>query len=408
MGAIWEKEVRAARPRSRMAKKATGKGKQQTAAEVGKEKALEMALQQIRKDFGESALMKLGDKKGMSVEVVSTGNIAVDTALGVGGLPRGRITEIYGPESSGKTTLALHCVAEVQKTGGTAAYIDAEHALDPVYAQKLGVDIDELFVSQPDSGEQALDITEALVRSGAIDIVVIDSVAALVPKAEIEGDMGDSHVGLQARLMSQALRKLTGVIARTGAIAIFINQLREKVGQMGYGSPETTTGGKALKFYASVRIDVRKIETLKGSDGQPIGSRTRIKIVKNKVAPPFKQVEVDMMYGEGMSAIGSIMDMAIDRDMIKKSGAWFSYNDMRIGQGRENAKKYLKDNPEVRTEIEEALRRELADELAVDGGAPASMNAREDDDADTDSDDVERIMDETMISDDDLEDDIGF
>ena len=408
MGAIWKKEVRAARPRSRMAKKATGKGKQQTAAEVGKEKALEMALQQIRKDFGESALMKLGDKKGMSVEVVSTGNIAVDTALGVGGLPRGRITEIYGPESSGKTTLALHCVAEVQKTGGTAAYIDAEHALDPVYAQKLGVDIDELFVSQPDSGEQALDITEALVRSGAIDIVVIDSVAALVPKAEIEGDMGDSHVGLQARLMSQALRKLTGVIARTGAIAIFINQLREKVGQMGYGSPETTTGGKALKFYASVRIDVRKIETLKGSDGQPIGSRTRIKIVKNKVAPPFKQVEVDMMYGEGMSAIGSIMDMAIDRDMIKKSGAWFSYNDMRIGQGRENAKKYLKDNPEVRAEIEEALRRELADELAVDGGAPASMNAREDDDADTDSDDVERIMDETMISDDDLEDDIGF
>lgn len=408
MGAIWEKEVRAARPRSRMAKKATGKGKQQTAAEVGKEKALEMALQQIRKDFGESALMKLGDKKGMSVEVVSTGNIAVDTALGVGGLPRGRITEIYGPESSGKTTLALHCVAEVQKTGGTAAYIDAEHALDPVYAQKLGVDIDELFVSQPDSGEQALDITEALVRSGAIDIVVIDSVAALVPKAEIEGDMGDSHVGLQARLMSQALRKLTGVIARTGAIAIFINQLREKVGQMGYGSPETTTGGKALKFYASVRIDVRKIETLKGSDGQPIGSRTRIKIVKNKVAPPFKQVEVDMMYGEGMSAIGSIMDMAIDRDMIKKSGAWFSYNDMRIGQGRENAKKYLKDNPEVRAEIEEALRRELADELAVDGGAPASMNAREDDDADTDSDDVERIMDEIMISDDDLEDDIGF
>ncbi|MGI6183985.1 MAG: recombinase RecA [Candidatus Fimadaptatus sp.] len=391
-----------------MAKKATGKGKQQTAAEVGKEKALEMALQQIRKDFGESALMKLGDKKGMNVEVVSTGNIAVDTALGVGGLPRGRITEIYGPESSGKTTLALHCVAEVQKTGGTAAYIDAEHALDPAYAQKLGVDIDELFVSQPDSGEQALDITEALVRSGAIDIVVIDSVAALVPKAEIEGDMGDSHVGLQARLMSQALRKLTGVISRTGAIAIFINQLREKVGQMGYGSPETTTGGKALKFYASVRIDVRKIETLKGSDGQPIGSRTRIKIVKNKVAPPFKQVEVDMMYGEGMSAIGSIMDMAIDRDMIKKSGAWFSYNDMRIGQGRENAKKYLRDNPEVCAEIEEALRRELADELAVDGGAPASMNAREDEDADADSDDVERIMDETMISDDDLEDDIGF
>ena len=356
-----------------MAKKSTGKAKAQTAAEVGKEKALEMALQQIRKDFGESALMKLGDKKCMQVDAVSTGNIAIDAALGVGGLPRGRITEIYGPESSGKTTLALHCVAEVQKAGGTAAYIDAEHALDPIYAQKLGVNIDELFVSQPDSGEQALDITEALVRSGAIDIVVIDSVAALVPKAEIEGDMGDSHVGLQARLMSQALRKLTGVIARTNAIAIFINQLREKVGQMGYGSPETTTGGKALKFYASVRIDVRKIETLKGSDGTPIGSRTRVKIVKNKVVPPFRQVEVDMMYGEGISNVGSIMDMAIERDMIKKSGAWFSYNDMRIGQGRENAKKYLKENPEICGAIEEELRKELSAALA-ENSVPAGMS----------------------------------
>lgn len=387
-----------------MAKKSTGKAKAQTAAEVGKEKALEMALQQIRKDFGESALMKLGDKKCMQVDAVSTGNIAIDAALGVGGLPRGRITEIYGPESSGKTTLALHCVAEVQKAGGTAAYIDAEHALDPIYAQKLGVNIDELFVSQPDSGEQALDITEALVRSGAIDIVVIDSVAALVPKAEIEGDMGDSHVGLQARLMSQALRKLTGVIARTNAIAIFINQLREKVGQMGYGSPETTTGGKALKFYASVRIDVRKIETLKGSDGTPIGSRTRVKIVKNKVAPPFRQVEVDMMYGEGISNVGSIMDMAIERDMIKKSGAWFSYNDMRIGQGRENAKKYLKENPEICGEIEEELRKELSAALA-ENSVPAGMSVGDETD---DEDDVEQIMDETNISDDDLEDDIGF
>ena len=387
-----------------MAKKSTGKAKAQTAAEVGKEKALEMALQQIRKDFGESALMKLGDKKCMQVDAVSTGNIAIDAALGVGGLPRGRITEIYGPESSGKTTLALHCVAEVQKAGGTAAYIDAEHALDPIYAQKLGVNIDELFVSQPDSGEQALDITEALVRSGAIDIVVIDSVAALVPKAEIEGDMGDSHVGLQARLMSQALRKLTGVIARTNAIAIFINQLREKVGQMGYGSPETTTGGKALKFYASVRIDVRKVETLKGSDGTPIGSRTRVKIVKNKVAPPFRQVEVDMMYGEGISNVGAIMDRAIERDMIKKSGAWFSYNDMRIGQGRENAKKYLKENPEICGAIEEELRKELSAALA-ENSVPAGMSVGDETD---DEDDVEQIMDETNISDDDLEDDIGF
>ena len=389
-----------------MAKKSAGKAKQQTAAEVGKEKALEMALQQIRKDFGESALMKLGDKKCMQVDAVSTGNIAIDAALGVGGLPRGRITEIYGPESSGKTTLALHCVAEVQKAGGTAAYIDAEHALDPIYAQKLGVNIDELFVSQPDSGEQALDITEALVRSGAIDIVVIDSVAALVPKAEIEGDMGDSHVGLQARLMSQALRKLTGVIARTNAIAIFINQLREKVGQMGYGSPETTTGGKALKFYASVRIDVRKIETLKGSDGLPIGSRTRVKIVKNKVAPPFRQVEVDMMYGEGISNVGSIMDMAIERDMIKKSGAWFSYNDMRIGQGRENARKYLKDNPNVCAEIEDKIRAELKEALDANS-VPAGMSVGDEVD-DDDDEDAESIMDETEIAEDDLEDDIGF
>lgn len=389
-----------------MAKKATSKSKLQTASEVGKERALEMALAQIKKEFGESALMKLGDQKHMQVDVVSTGNIAVDAALGVGGLPRGRIIEIYGPESSGKTTLALHCVAQVQKGGGTAAYIDAEHALDPQYAQNLGVDISELFVSQPDSGEQALDITEALVRSGAIDIVVIDSVAALVPRAEIEGDMGDSHVGLQARLMSQALRKLTGVIARTNAIAIFINQLREKVGQIGYGSPETTTGGKALKFYASVRIDVRKLETLKGTDGMPIGSRTKIKIVKNKVAPPFRQVEVDMMYGEGISNVGSILDMALERDIVKKSGAWFSYNDMRIGQGRENVKKFLKDNPTVCSEIESKLRAEMAEALASNA-MPVGVTSNDDDD-DDESTEAERIMDETTISDDELEDDLGF
>ncbi len=389
-----------------MAKKATGKSKLQTASEVGKERALEMALAQIKKEFGESALMKLGDQKHMQVDVVSTGNIAVDAALGVGGLPRGRIIEIYGPESSGKTTLALHCVAQVQKGGGTAAYIDAEHALDPQYAQNLGVDISELFVSQPDSGEQALDITEALVRSGAIDIVVIDSVAALVPRAEIEGDMGDSHVGLQARLMSQALRKLTGVIARTNAIAIFINQLREKVGQIGYGSPETTTGGKALKFYASVRIDVRKLETLKGTDGMPIGSRTKIKIVKNKVAPPFRQVEVDMMYGEGISNVGSILDMALERDIVKKSGAWFSYNDMRIGQGRENVKKFLKDNPTVCSEIESKLRAEMAEALASNA-MPVGVTSNDDDD-DDESTEAERSMDETTISDDELEDDLGF
>ena len=369
-----------------------------------KKRALDIALAGIEKQFGKGAVIRMGERAVRDIQVIPTGCLDLDMALGVGGVPRGRVVEIYGPESSGKTTVALHIVAEAQKMGGVAAFIDAEHALDPIYAQKLGVNIDELFVSQPDSGEQALDITEALVRSGAIDIVVIDSVAALVPKAEIEGDMGDSHVGLQARLMSQALRKLTGVIARTNAIAIFINQLREKVGQMGYGSPETTTGGKALKFYASVRIDVRKIETLKGSDGTPIGSRTRVKIVKNKVAPPFRQVEVDMMYGEGISNVGSIMDMAIERDMIKKSGAWFSYNDMRIGQGRENAKKYLKENPEICGAIEEELRKELSAALA-ENSVPAGMSVGDETD---DEDDVEQIMDETNISDDDLEDDIGF
>ncbi len=320
-----------------------------------RKKALEVALGKIEKDFGKGSVMKLGDASGkMQVEVIPTGCLPLDFALGVGGLPRGRIIEIYGPESSGKTTLALHVVAEAQKAGGTAAFIDAEHALDPVYAKALGVDIDELYIAQPDNGEQALDICEALVRSGAIDVVVIDSVAALVPRAEIEGDMGDSHVGLQARLMSQALRKLAGVISKTNAMAIFINQLREKVGVM-YGNPETTTGGKALKFYASVRIDVRKSEAIKnGAD--VIGNRTKIKIVKNKVAPPFRTVVVDMLFGEGISREGALLDMALERGFIKKSGAWFSYEEQRIGQGRDNTRKYIKEHPETYEAISKSLR----------------------------------------------------
>ena len=375
-----------------------------SAARADKKRAIETAMAQIEKLYGKGSIMRCGDEQAANVEAISTGSLALDLALGIGGLPKGRIVEIYGPESSGKTTLALHVLAQAQKAGGEVAFIDAEHALDIGYARALGVNIEEMLVSQPDTGEQALEITEALVRSGAIDVIVVDSVAALVPRAEIEGEMGDSFVGLHARLMSQALRKLAGAINKTNCIVIFINQLREKVGQMGYGSPETTTGGKALKFYASVRIDVRKIETLKGSDGTPIGSRTRVKIVKNKVAPPFRQVEVDMMYGEGISNVGSIMDMAIERDMIKKSGAWFSYNDMRIGQGRENAKKYLKENPEICGAIEEELRKELSAALA-ENSVPAGMSVGDETD---DEDDVEQIMDETNISDDDLEDDIGF
>ncbi|MBP3646610.1 MAG: recombinase RecA, partial [Clostridia bacterium] len=300
----------------------------------------------------------------MQVEAISTGSLSLDLALGVGGLPRGRVVEIYGPESSGKTTVALHCVAEAQKAGGVAAFIDAEHALDPVYAKKLGVNIDELYISQPDTGEQALEICEALVRSGAVDIVVIDSVAALVPRAEIEGEMGDSFVGLQARLMSQALRKLTGVISKTNAVAIFINQLREKVGVM-YGNPETTTGGRALKFYASVRLDVRRGEQLKNGT-EPIGNRTKVKVVKNKVAPPFKVAEFDIIYGEGISKWGSLLDMAVERDIIHKSGAWFSYEDQRIGQGRENARQFLRDNPDLADKIEKLLRDEAAAKLAGD------------------------------------------
>ena len=321
-----------------------------------KDKALEAALAQIEKQFGKGAIMKLGDsalKDGISV--IPTGCLELDYALGVGGVPRGRIIEIYGPESSGKTTVALHIVAESQKRGGTAAFIDAEHALDPVYARNLGVNVDELFVSQPDTGEQALEITETLVRSGAVDIVVVDSVAALVPKAEIEGDMGDSHVGLQARLMSQALRKLAGVIGKTNTVVIFINQLREKVGVM-YGNPETMTGGRALKYYASIRLDVRKVDSIKnGSD--VIGNRTRIKVVKNKVAPPFKTAEFDIVYGEGISKEGSLLDIAVDKKVIQKAGAWFSYGDMRIAQGRDNARTFLKENPELCAEIEAKVRK---------------------------------------------------
>ena len=342
-----------------------------------KEKALEVALSQIEKQFGKGAVMKLGDAGSrIAVSVISTGCIALDEALGVGGLPRGRIIEIFGPESSGKTTIALQAVAQSQKAGGTAAFIDAEHALDPVYAENLGVRVDDLYVSQPDTGEQALEITEALVRSGAIDIIVVDSVAALVPKAEIEGDMGDSHVGLQARLMSQALRKLAGAISKSNAIVIFINQLREKVGVL-YGNPETTTGGRALKFYASVRIDVRKGEALKnGAD--IVGSRTKIKIVKNKVAPPFKSCEVDMIFGEGLSREGSLLDLALEKGVIVKSGAWFSYGDMRIAQGRDNARLFLRDNPELCDEVDAKVREAVEkDRAAAQAAAEAKRAARQ-------------------------------
>ena len=319
-----------------------------------KRKALDAAMSQIEKQFGKGSVMKLGDYKSMNVEAISTGALNLDIALGIGGIPRGRIIEIYGPESSGKTTLALHAIAETQKLGGEAAFIDAEHALDPVYAKKIGVDIDNLIVSQPDTGEQALEIAEALIRSGAIDIVVVDSVAALVPKAEIDGDMGDSHIGLQARLMSQALRKLAGTINKTNAIIIFINQLREKVGVM-FGNPETTAGGRALKYYASVRMDIRRIEAIK-QDGEVIGNRTKVKIVKNKVAPPFREAEFDIVYGKGISKEGSVLDLAVDLGIIEKSGSWFSYNGEKIGQGRENIKKQLQDNPKFMEEVEKKVR----------------------------------------------------
>ena len=332
-----------------------------------KMKALEATLSSIEKEFGKGTVMKLGEKTAMQVDVVPTGCLDLDMALGVGGIPRGRIIEVFGPESSGKTTVALHVVAQVQKKGGAAAFIDAEHALDPAYAKNLGVNIDELYISQPNCGEDALEIAEALLRSGAIDIVVIDSVAALVPRAEIDGEMGDSFVGIQARLMSQAMRKLTGVVAKTNAIALFINQIREKVGVM-YGNPETTPGGRALKFYASVRLDVRRGEQLKNGS-EVIGNRTKVKVVKNKVAPPFRSCEFDLIYGQGISREGSLLDMAVAKDIIVKSGAWFSYNDQRIAQGRDNARQYLKDHPDVADEIDALLRQQMSQMTvpAVDG-----------------------------------------
>ena len=335
-----------------------------------REKALDLALAQIDRQFGKGSIMRLGDDTRPPVQVIPTGSLALDVALGIGGLPRGRVVEIYGPEASGKTTVALHAVASVQREGGNAAFIDAEHALDPVYAQALGVNTDDLLVSQPDTGEQALEIADMLVRSGGVDLIVIDSVAALVPKAEIEGDMGDSHVGLQARLMSQALRKITGALSATGTTAIFINQLREKIGVF-FGSPETTTGGKALKFYSSVRIDVRRIETLKEA-GQPVGNRTRAKIVKNKMAPPFKQAEFDIIYGKGVSREGSIIDMGVDCGVVRKSGSWFTYGKDQLGQGKENVRQFLVDNPQLADEIEAHILTELGIVPAAEGDETAS------------------------------------
>ena len=341
-----------------------------------RDKALDMALKSIEKSYGSGAVMKMGDRSNMAIESIPTGALALDVALGIGGIPRGRIAEIYGPESSGKTTLALHLVAEAQRNGGICAFIDAEHALDPVYAKAIGVDVDELLISQPDTGEQALEITDTLVRSGALDILVIDSVAALTPRAEIEGEMGQSHVGLQARLMSQALRKLAGNINKTGTICIFINQLREKIGVM-FGSPETTPGGRALKFYSSVRLDIRRIESIK--DGvEIVGNRTRVKVVKNKVAPPFRQAEFDIMYGEGISREGSVLDLSVEHEIIKKSGAWYTYEGEQMGQGRENAKKFLKDNPEIMVEITDRVMSTL---LPSDEEKAAAAEAAEAEDA---------------------------
>ncbi len=339
-----------------------------------RDKALELALAQIDKQYGKGSVMRLGDEERAPIQAVPTGAIALDVALGIGGLPRGRVVEIYGPESSGKTTVALHAVANAQAAGGIAAFIDAEHALDPEYAKKLGVDTDSLLVSQPDTGEQALEIADMLIRSGALDIVVIDSVAALVPRAEIEGEMGDSHVGLQARLMSQALRKLTSALHTSNTTAIFINQLREKVGIM-FGSPETTTGGKALKFYASVRLDVRRIETLKDG-GEPVGNRTRVKVVKNKVAPPFKQAEFDILYGIGISREGSLIDMGVDQGILRKSGAWYTYEGDQLGQGKENARRFLKDNPDIANEIEKRIKEKLGigPTLDAEEAAPAPVD----------------------------------
>ncbi len=343
---------------------------------MDRDKALDMALGSIEKQFGKGAVMKMGEKASMNIESISTGALALDLALGIGGLPRGRVTEIYGPESSGKSTLAMHVVAEAQRNGGICAYIDAEHAMDPVYARAIGVDVDELLISQPDTGEQALEITDMLIRSSAIDVIVIDSVAALTPRAEIEGDMGDTHVGLQARLMSQALRKLTGNLSKSQTICIFINQLREKIGVM-FGSPETTPGGRALKFYSSVRLDIRRIEALK--DGvEVVGNRTRVKVVKNKVAPPFKQAEFDIMYGKGISREGSLVDIGVDLGLVKKSGAWYTYEGEQLGQGRENAKTFLAENPEIMVEISERIRTQVGIGVVAD-------DVEDDDDIDLDA-----------------------
>ena len=345
-----------------------------------KSKALDTAILQLEKKYGSGTIMRLGDNNALNVEAISTGSISLDCATGIGGFPRGRIIEVYGPESSGKTTLALHVVAEAQKLGGEAAFVDAEHALDPVYAKNLGVDVDSLLVSQPDNGEQALEIVEALARSGALDVIIVDSVAALVPRAEIDGDMGDSHVGLQARLMSQALRKLAGVISKSNTIIIFINQLREKVGVV-YGNPEVTTGGRALKFYASIRVDVRRIEQLKGSGGEFIGSRTRAKIVKNKVAPPFKTAEFDIMYGEGISKVGEIVDLGVNYGIIKKSGAWFSYGETRLGQGRDNVKNLFKNDKALSDEIEKQIREKMAEEHGAGDEKKETAKSAADEDA---------------------------
>ena len=342
---------------------------------VERDKALDMALAQIERQFGEGSVMKMGERGQMKVEAVSSGSLAIDMALGIGGLPRGRVVEVYGPEASGKSTLAMHVVAEAQRTGGTCAYVDAEHAMDPEYAKNIGVDVDELLISQPDTGEQALEITDMLIRSGAIDVVVIDSVAALTPRAEIEGEMGDTHVGLQARLMSQALRKITANLNKTKTICIFINQLREKIGVM-FGSPETTPGGRALKFYSSVRIDIRRIEAIK-SDGEITGGRTRVKIVKNKVAPPFRQAEFDIMYGKGISREGSLVDVGVEQGFVKKSGAWYTYEGEQLGQGRENAKQFLTDNPEVMVEIDGRIRAQLGLGETIEGDDNADIEAED-------------------------------
>jgi recombination protein RecA len=341
------------------------------AAGFDRDKALDVALAQIDKQYGKGSVMRLGERAATPIEVIPTGSIALDIALGIGGLPRGRVVEIYGPESSGKTTVALHAVANAQAAGGIAAFIDAEHALDPDYARALGVDTDALLVSQPDTGEQALEITDMLIRSGAVDVIVIDSVAALVPRAEIEGEMGDSHVGLQARLMSQALRKITGALSNTNTTAIFINQLREKIGVM-FGSPETTTGGKALKFYSSIRLDVRRIETLKDG-GEAVGNRTRVKVVKNKVAPPFKQAEFDIVYGQGISREGSLIDVGVDQGIIKKSGAWYTYDSDQLGQGKENVRSFLRDNPDLADEIEKKIKEKLGVGAQIDESAPIDV-----------------------------------